>query len=84
MSWTVVWLGPAQNLLADIWMNAPNQQAVTDASNLIDAILRRDPYACSESRDGNSRVMIERPLGVGYDVSDDDRMVTVWSVWRIK
>ena len=84
MKWTVVYLNSAYNRLADIWIQAPDQVAVTRAANLIDAILRRDPYAYSESRDDNSRVMIETPLGVGYDVSDDDCMVTVWSFWRIK
>jgi hypothetical protein len=44
--------------------------------------LRQDPYADSESRAGNDRVMLLQPLGVMYTVSDADRMVTVFAVWR--
>jgi hypothetical protein len=81
--YTAVWLGPAQNHLATIWMAAPDRDAVTRAANTIDERLRRDPYADSESREGDSRITLLPPLGVSYDVSDDDRLVTVWAVWRI-
>ncbi len=80
--WTVVWFAPAQNHLATVWMAAPDRAAVTAAANQIDRQLREDPYANSESRSGNTRVMLVPPLGVAYDVNDDDRMVTVWAVWR--
>jgi len=55
---------------------------VTQAANQIDAQLKADPYAKSESRAGNTRVMFVPPLGVAYDVSDADCLVTVWAVWR--
>lgn len=84
MKWTVVYLNSADERLVNIWMNAPDQAEVTRAADLIDRRLRRDPYAFSESREANLRIMIEAPLAIGYDVSDDDRMVTVWSFWRIK
>ena len=84
MKWTVVYHPAAENELIDLWLAAPDQADVTYAANLIERRLRRDPYTYSESRDDNSRIMIESPLAFGYDVSDDDCMVTVWSVWRIK
>jgi hypothetical protein len=83
MKYSVVWLKAAQDLLADIWVHAPDRSAVTAASNLIDVLLARDPFADSESREGNDRVMWAKPLGVAYTVSDDDCRVTVWAVWRI-
>jgi hypothetical protein len=78
-----VYLDLAQNQLATIWMNAPDQADVTHAADLIERRLRRDPYSHSESRDDNSRIMMETPLAAAYDVSDDDRMVTAWAFWRI-
>jgi hypothetical protein len=82
MRWTVVWTNIAQNRLATTWNNAPDKAAVAAAADRIDVKLARDPYADSEERTAPSRVMFEPPLAVGYDVSDDDRLVTVWGVWR--
>ena len=83
MRWTLTYLQSAQDQLATIWMNAPDQADVSRAANLIEQRLRKNPYSFSESRDDNSRVMIEAPLALNYDVRDDDRLVTVWAFWRI-
>ena len=64
--------------------DTPDQQAMTLAADTIDSILKQDPYSFSESRLENSRIMIVPPLGVAFDVSDADRMATVWGVWRFE
>ncbi len=85
MKYTVVWLKAAQDLLATIWLNSANRQDIADAANVIDAQLRVDPYAYSESRSTeNDRILLFPPLGVAFDVSDADRLVTVYAVWQIK
>ena len=33
--WTLDWLSEAEDDLADIWTQAPDRQAVTDAQNMI-------------------------------------------------
>jgi len=83
MKWTVIWIPDVEKELAALWINAPNRVAVTQAADAVDAQLRRDPFANSESRAGQARVMIEFPLAVAYDVSDDDRLIIVWAVWRV-
>jgi len=82
MKYTVVWLKPAQDHLADIWVAAADKSAVSFASNAIDVILGQDPYANSKSKADNERVLFVDPLGVVFKVSDDDCMVTVSAVWR--
>ena len=84
MTWTVVWHAATQDELAELWLAASDRADLTRAADLIERRLRRDPYSFSESRDDTSRIMIEPPLAVAYDVSDDDCMVTVWAVWRSK
>jgi len=78
MIWTVVWFDSAQNHLADLWMQAPDRAAVSAAANAMDQSLRRDPYQNSESRIGNNRIMFAPPLGISFDISEEDRLVTVW------
>jgi plasmid stabilization system protein ParE len=83
MRYTVVWTPDALNELTELYVNATDRADVTAASNRIDATLATDPYGQSESRSGNSRIMIVPPLAVSFDVSDPDCLVTVWAVWRL-
>jgi hypothetical protein len=82
MIWTVVWFDSAQNHLAELWMQAPDRPGVSAAANAMDQSLRSDPYQNSESRCGKNRVMFVPPLGISFDVSDEDWLVTVLAVWR--
>jgi hypothetical protein len=80
--YTVTWTKAAVNELTNLWLNALDRSAVTRASARIEALLRSNPYAQSESRDGNKRVIFAPPLGVMFTVSDADRIVTVRAIWR--
>ena len=82
MTYTVVWTPSSQGDLATLWLSASDRNAVAAASDYFDEQLRVDPYADSESRPLNKRVMFAKPLGIVYQVSDDDRLVTVLGVWR--
>jgi hypothetical protein len=81
MKWTVVYRTSAQDHLADAWLNSPDPQAVADAADEIDRLLATNPLDAGESRDGDSRVVIERPLTVMYDVYPDDGLVEVFAVF---
>jgi hypothetical protein len=61
-----------------------NPQAVANAADEIDPVLASNPLGAGESRGGNTRIVIERPLTVLYDVYPDDAMVEVFGVfnWR--
>ncbi len=83
MKWTVVWTRDTENELANLWLHTADRRAVTAAGDAIDAQLRRDPFATSESRGGQTRLMIESPLVVAYEVIPDDCLVSVWAVWMV-
>jgi hypothetical protein len=82
MRYTVVWQPAAEQRLADIWMAAPDRAEVTRAANRIDARLAQDPQLVGEARDGTTRILVESPLAVYFDVNEPDRLVSVWAVWR--
>jgi len=82
MTYTVAWRLSAETKLADIWNNAGDRQAVTDAADAMDTLLRTAPLDVGESRVGKTRILTVRPLSVYYDVFEADRMVAVWSVWQ--
>jgi hypothetical protein len=82
MIFTVVWSPPCEQDLAALWVAGPDRNAITAAVAAIDSRLRRDPSSQGESRVGNRRVLFEHPLGVTYEVNEDDRLVTIQAVWR--
>jgi hypothetical protein len=84
MKWTVTYLPASQDDLANIWLNAPDPQAVAEAADAIDHILTIKPLGAGESRAGSSRIIIAHPLTVLYDVYPEDTLVEVFAVsyWK--
>src|SRR5262249_46426250 len=64
MNFTVVWDPAAEQELAELWINAPDRNAVTQAANHIDRTLQTDPEQHGESRPDGRRILIVAPLGV--------------------
>jgi hypothetical protein len=81
MTFTVVWLPPALDELAAIWLSAADRASVTASSRRIDERLGVNPLAEGESRDNEAeRIIFDPPLQVLARVSQDDRMVWVTAV----
>jgi hypothetical protein len=82
MKFTVVWKPSAEAMLAHLWNTAPDRNAVARASDVIDALLGRDPLDVGEGRSDTMRVLIVPPLAVHFDVLEADCLVRVVKVWR--
>jgi hypothetical protein len=83
MNYTVLWTSTAEEGLAALWLTEPDRPAITAAANSIDTQLNTDPDQCGESRYDTVRVLFVYPLGVEFDVQEQDRVVYVTSVWSI-
>jgi hypothetical protein len=68
--------------LAQLWLDASDRRAGADAADTLDAALTVDPLNLGESRLGPVRVAFEGVLGILFEVSEPDRLVTVLDVWR--
>jgi hypothetical protein len=84
MRFTVSWLRSAETELTALWLESEDRSALTTAANEIDRLLRTCPLEVGESREKNRRMLLVRPLGVQYSVSEDDRVVRVLHVWRYR
>jgi hypothetical protein len=80
MKHTVVFSLLADHQLADIWLRATDRQQVTDAANHIEELLRHDPDRRGEARPNGWRILVVGPLAATFEVSADDRKVTVLSI----
>lgn len=82
MRYSVIWLPDAERELTDLWLNAPDRRAVTQASHAIDKRLENDPDTAGESRPNGRRIFFASPLGVTFRVDEATRQVQVLHVWR--
>jgi hypothetical protein len=81
MRYTVIWVPSAQAQLADLWVQAPDRQPVTDAVDRIDKALRDDPETKAMPW-GRFYTFIEDPLVVLLEIDPGDRVVRVIQVRR--
>jgi hypothetical protein len=84
MIFTVTYKPSADDELADLWLKGPDRASITAAANAIDGLLRVDPHLQGESRADGTRVLFQPPLGVRFEVSEQDRIVEVLKVWRFR
>jgi hypothetical protein len=84
MKWTVIWRRPAQDDLATLWIDGPDSASIASAADRIDDLLSVSPLTVGESRGESTRILIEQPLAVLYDFAPDDRLVSVWGVFRFR
>lgn len=83
MTYTVGWTKSAEDRLCEIWLQADDRQAVANASDEIDVLLRHRPNEVGEIRKNRNRLLRVAPLEVYYKVFDDDCRVLIWAVWRV-
>lgn len=80
MKFTVVWKPDAEGELAEFWMNKPDRHSLAAAANRLEALLADDPLNAGEGRSGTTRIVFDGQLGLVFDVSEADRLVTVLQV----
>jgi hypothetical protein len=78
MRYTVIESRIAQNALAYFWRTAVDRQAVSDASDKIDRLLKSIPEQCGVPFMGLRRLTVP-PLEVLCQVLPDDCLVRIWS-----
>lgn len=84
MRYTVDWLTAALDELAVVWLAAADRSAVTRAAHRLELALTRHPLVVGFARDSSvNRTAIDLPLGVDYEIIEDDKLVRVIRVWSL-
>lgn len=82
MRYQVLWGPVAEQLLAATWLAAPDRNAVARAAAWLDEQLARAPRNLGESRESPlHRVAFHGPLGIEFEVIEDDKRVVVQGVF---
>lgn len=79
MPYTVVWAPAAEAKLAEAWVANPHQRAaITEAAFRIDYTLRfYDEFIRTPAQALLKRVIRSLPLAALYEISEEDRLITV-------
>ncbi len=84
MNYTVTWTPGAEQELAAVWLAAADRAAVTAASNRLDQELADDPFGIGLPRTASvNRTAVEPPLGIDYEIVEDDKKVRVLRAWAV-
>ena len=82
MKYEVLWDARAEADLAAVWLAVTDRQAVTFASTWFDKQLSRSPLQLGESRASSvHRLAFHSPLGIEFEVIEDDKRVVVQAVF---
>jgi mRNA-degrading endonuclease RelE of RelBE toxin-antitoxin system len=77
MNYTVVWKPDAENELVDLWTKTDDRRELAAAADRLEQALASHPVRIGEAAHGITRIAFGGPIGVVYDVSEPDRLVTV-------
>jgi len=82
MKYTLVWNQSAEDDLASFWLDAPigQQTKIQEAVDMVEAALRHRPHDIGESRGDGTRLEIQFPVALSFEVNDDERKVRVLSI----
>jgi hypothetical protein len=80
MKYSVVWKPFAEYQLGSIWLRVSDRQAVADASDEIERMLRYDPERFGEPDESGWRIIAVPPLVATFEVSPNDCTATVLSI----
>lgn len=82
MSHFVFWVPEADDSLQTLIAAATDENALIRILREIDFWLARDPLNFGESRSGDVRLGVVRPVAVLFDVLDDPPTVIVLDIWK--
>ena len=81
MTYEVIWVAHAEGRLAELWMAAPDRNAITKAAHEIDTALELFPMSAGEHLFDTVREFHDPILSVEFEVDEADRCVYVLDVW---
>lgn len=84
MNYSVEWTELAIGELAAIWLSVQDQADLTMLTDMVDRTLSMTPFLVGNPcRSSVHRMLKVVPLGLYYDIVEDDKKVIVQSCWII-
>ena len=82
MRYQILWGPIAEQLLAAIWLASSDRNSIAHAAAWFDVQLATNPLSLGESRSSSvHRVAFHGPIGIEFEVIEDDKRVIVRAVF---
>ena len=83
MNYSIIWSGDAVSGLAEVWIASANRYEIALLTELFDRSVEINPFRVGlPAKSSVSRVAIVPPLGLSFDIVEDDKKVIVQSCWH--
>ncbi len=84
MNYTVIWSREAESGLAEAWLDAVDRSLVSATSSFLEMSLGQTPFLVGDPLASSvNRFAVHRPIGITYDIIEDDKKVIVQSCWLV-
>ena len=84
MKYTVEWTPPAEDELIALWAASTDQALLTLVIHQLEQRLRLDPYRIGRRRQSSvNRVVLSSPIGMSFEIIEDDKKVLILAIWSI-
>ncbi len=84
MNYVVVFTPQVNRDIVDLWVESLHQREMTRAIDELVRQLRKDPLSVGESRLNNRRIVFLWPVGMEFEVDEDDRQDNVFNLWTFQ
>jgi len=80
--YSVLWSQKAEDALAESWLDASNRNSISIATAFIETALGQRPFRVGNPLGSSvNRHVVIPPLGIVFDIIEDDKKVIVQSCW---
>lgn len=83
MNYTLEWTPTAINQLTLAWLAAVDRTAVTLAAHRLEEALGEQPYIGRPRNASVNRTVTDLPLGIDFEIIEDDKKVRIVRVWSV-
>ncbi len=84
MSYIVIFTPQVNRDIVDYWIESLHQREMTRAIDDLVRQMRNDPLEIGESRGGNRRVVFQWPVGMEFEVDEENQQVEVYNFWNFQ
>jgi plasmid stabilization system protein ParE len=79
----LIWAMTAEQQLAEVWLTGADRRAITAAANWLEERMAMAPLRLGQPGTSSvQRVAFRDPLGIEFEVIEDDKRVIVLAVWN--
>ena len=84
MKYSVIWSLQSESGLAEAWLDAVDRSVVSATSSFLEMSLGQTPFLVGRPLSSSvNHYAVHPPLGIAFDIIEDDKKAIVQSCWLV-